>query len=199
MCPAIHINSRSWLRSSSTREPSDPPLRVVSVFHSVSLPIAEARHDDSGCFDATRLVGQRTVRKIDEKTIAPGRPKYDRRLFKPSQCRLRRHTGVGAPSQPARSSRQEAQSRQVPRHFNRVFTDRLQRNESTTRSARFSRRAPAVLAERPNRTSGSQSVSVTYSHTRSAIDACVHHGNDPSAGSPTETLLRLLLPLDDQV
>ena len=24
-------------------------------------------------------------------------------------------------------------------------------------------------------------------------------GNDPSAGSPTETLLRLLLPLNDQV
>ena len=24
-------------------------------------------------------------------------------------------------------------------------------------------------------------------------------GNDPSAGSPTETLLRLLLPLDDKV
>ena len=29
MCPAIHINSRSWLRSSSTHEPSDPPPRVV--------------------------------------------------------------------------------------------------------------------------------------------------------------------------
>ena len=29
MCPAIHITSRSWLRSSSTREPSDPPLGVV--------------------------------------------------------------------------------------------------------------------------------------------------------------------------
>ena len=27
----------------------------------------------------------------------------------------------------------------------------------------------------------------------------LNHGNDPSAGSPTETLLRLLLPLDDQV
>ena len=27
--PAIHTNSRSWLRSSSTHEPSDPPLRVV--------------------------------------------------------------------------------------------------------------------------------------------------------------------------
>ena len=31
MCPAIHINSRSWLRSSSTHEPSDPPHRVVSL------------------------------------------------------------------------------------------------------------------------------------------------------------------------
>lgn len=34
MCPAIHINSRSWLRSSSTHEPSDPPLRVVLCTHS---------------------------------------------------------------------------------------------------------------------------------------------------------------------
>ncbi|KAH3847746.1 hypothetical protein DPMN_090077 [Dreissena polymorpha] len=31
MCPAVHINSRSWLRSSSTHEPSDPPHRVVFV------------------------------------------------------------------------------------------------------------------------------------------------------------------------
>ncbi|KAL8604719.1 hypothetical protein ACOMHN_017678 [Nucella lapillus] len=29
MCPAIHISSRSWLRSSSTHEPSDPPPKVV--------------------------------------------------------------------------------------------------------------------------------------------------------------------------
>ena len=32
MCPAIHINSRSWLRSSSTHEPSDPPPKVVFLF-----------------------------------------------------------------------------------------------------------------------------------------------------------------------
>ena len=32
MCPAIHINSRSWLRSSSTHEPSDPPPKVVFSF-----------------------------------------------------------------------------------------------------------------------------------------------------------------------
>ena len=36
MCPAIHINSRSWLRSSSTHEPSDPPLRVVTLIKFVS-------------------------------------------------------------------------------------------------------------------------------------------------------------------
>lgn len=34
MCPAIHTKSRSWLRSSSTREPSDPLLRVVFLFFS---------------------------------------------------------------------------------------------------------------------------------------------------------------------
>ena len=32
MCPAIHTNSRSWLRSSSTHEPSDPPPRVAVSF-----------------------------------------------------------------------------------------------------------------------------------------------------------------------
>lgn len=33
MSPAIHIKSRSWLRSSSTHEPSDPPLRVIFSFY----------------------------------------------------------------------------------------------------------------------------------------------------------------------
>lgn len=41
MCSAIHINSRSWLRSSSTHEPSDPPLKVVFFvfFHRLSVRI----------------------------------------------------------------------------------------------------------------------------------------------------------------
>ena len=29
---AIHTTYRSWLRSSSMREPRDPPLKVVSLF-----------------------------------------------------------------------------------------------------------------------------------------------------------------------
>ena len=46
MCPAIHISSRSWLRSSSTHEPSDPPLRVVhlSVFWFFEADQHKPRH-----------------------------------------------------------------------------------------------------------------------------------------------------------
>ena len=46
VCPAIHINSRSWLRSSSTHEPSDPPHRVVSDLSSRGPP---AQHGRSAC------------------------------------------------------------------------------------------------------------------------------------------------------
>lgn len=48
MCPAIHINSRSWLRSSSTHEPSDPPLRVVSIVRDRLAVGATFRPDDRG-------------------------------------------------------------------------------------------------------------------------------------------------------
>ena len=46
VCPAIHINSRSWLRSSSTHEPSDPPHRVVSVLNRCRPP---AQHGRKSC------------------------------------------------------------------------------------------------------------------------------------------------------
>ena len=36
-------------------------------------------------------------------------------------------------------------------------------------------------------------------HIGVLIESFFGFGNDPSAGSPTETLLRLLLPLNDQV
>lgn len=32
MCPAVHTMTHSLLRSSSTHEPSDPPLRVINFF-----------------------------------------------------------------------------------------------------------------------------------------------------------------------
>ena len=65
MCPAIHTNSRSWLRSSSTREPSDPPLRVF-IFK-VSRPglAATGRAEDVGPSDRKRFV--RTVKRKKPK------------------------------------------------------------------------------------------------------------------------------------
>lgn len=45
MCPAIHINSRSWLRSSSTHEPSDPPFRVIWLSFSKRSRQASAKND----------------------------------------------------------------------------------------------------------------------------------------------------------
>ena len=60
MCPAIHINSRSWLRSSSTHEPSDPPLRVVICVNFISSftfpPSAESRRlvRATNCVDGHR-------------------------------------------------------------------------------------------------------------------------------------------------
>ena len=47
--------------------------------------------------------------------------------------------------------------------------------------------------------SGCANRACTCPHSRTSNNSCRQFGNDPSAGSPTETLLRLLLPLNDQV
>jgi hypothetical protein len=47
---AIHINSRSWLRSSSTHEPSDPPLRMVRFgLYLRSLKVFRAARQTLSC------------------------------------------------------------------------------------------------------------------------------------------------------
>lgn len=159
MCPAIHINSRSWLRSSSTREPSDPPLRVVSPLVSLlSPPIAEAGRDDGGCSGAKRrLVARRTVRRR-KKDNRVGRPKYRRRLFEPSQCRRRRPTWR-TPPPPARSSRHRERDRDRYPTLLRVFTDRVRLAASGFHAERrpSSPPPPPNARRRPN---GSSSQSV---------------------------------------
>ena len=62
MCSAIHITSRSWLRSSSTREPSDPPFRVVIIIKAI-----DDQHSIAGVCETRRHV--RSVRA----TGAPSR------------------------------------------------------------------------------------------------------------------------------
>ena len=85
MCPAIHINSRSWLRSSSTHEPSDPPPRVVICTPIQSFGSGRVRATDSrrtgqarGIAPFSLIVEIRTVRKqemfhrhLPRKTDAP--------------------------------------------------------------------------------------------------------------------------------
>ena len=41
MCPAVHMSTRSLLRSSSTHKPSDPPLRVeLNFFTNLQLGLS---------------------------------------------------------------------------------------------------------------------------------------------------------------
>lgn len=192
MCPAIHINSRSWLRSSSTREPSDPPLRVVSVFHFLCrsrkrATTTVAASTRNGSWDIIPY-----VKDTKRQSRRGGRKSIDGSL------NLRNAGDVGAHAL-ARLHRQHA-------HLDKTRNrDRYPDTSTSIHGPQDDSQRPVFTpsAGRPRRTPGDvrhsvHSVSISLL-TRSAIDSCVHHGNDPSAGSPTETLLRLLLPLDDQV
>ena len=156
MCPAIHINSRSWLRSSSTHEPSDPPLRVVCQ---LARPPRAAR--------SFHTQEQQYEQRYENAAGATDRP----RLFKPRRASfpLPLESGQG----------------QVPRRKSELVA----RRRRPGRLSGPARRPPRVLMicarglEEPVR----------------HVPCVFRFVNDPSAGSPTETLLRLLLPLDDQV
>ena len=155
MCPAIHINSRSWLRSSSTHEPSDPPPRVLIKVSKTSR-------------GRLRIVSRSSLRT----DMRPGPTK-----------------GTG---RPATRGGQDCGSYQPTGSASRET-----RHEATTspnETTQGGRAHPAGDREATVREPGPPfRRSATY-------ESCVLHiGNDPSAGSPTETLLRLLLPLDDQV
>lgn len=110
MCPAIHINSRSWLRSSSTHEPSDPPLRVVSHRQSSDefVPAAERQRKQERGSKATHPFNRENSQEKKEQIAIQGgqsssrqggisRTACEDQLFKP----LRRCF----PSSPERSPR----------------------------------------------------------------------------------------------
>ena len=233
MCPAIHINSRSWLRSSSTREPSDPPLRVVYMFHFLNRSWKQD-HDDSGCSGTSRLMGQfiwQPYIKSHRKSCQGGRKTSDGSLNLRNAGDVTMHAWVHTSTTSTLISTIFEQSRQVPRHFNK-YSRTVQRvrltapgfqAESRTSSCYqwgsgtvfhtvYGRRvhsrtvhrvrltAPSFQAEsRPSSDNVISEVSRhSYPHGLWQTRALTF-GNDPSAGSPTETLLRLLLPLDDQV
>ena len=184
MCPAIHINSRSWLRSSSTHEPSDPPPRVFVSFRNCVASTAagiERGFDRTGRADGDQrgLSNRRVVVRMRRRATRA-------RATDDGSLNLAKTAGYD------RYPRQHASASP----FVCVSTER--------RRPRSRERGPA----RPRR-----DCSVTVSPARCSVEPativrvrqqlsdllCSKFDNDPSAGSPTETLLRLLLPLDDQV
>ena len=166
MCPAIHITSRSWLRSSSTHEPSDPPLRVVCH---VCGRVASRN-------DHTSLTVQRQYMGRDRKSRAGRRRPTKTTFFEPSQ----RACGSESADRSSPRPQKTAERARYPARLNRVDCW-----------------PPAGFSGRPD--DRSMSVLVCLYRVRPPPRHGTRLGNDPSAGSPTETLLRLLLPLDDQV
>jgi hypothetical protein len=119
MCPAIHITSRSWLRSSSTHEPSDPPLRVV--FRVRNLSIANVRAQ----LRRTRAFRTSTVYIIDKEKRRLAGATSERQLVLRTFASVRHRGSPNAAHPFVRSVRVANRRRQtpgqVPRHaHNRV-------------------------------------------------------------------------------
>lgn len=100
MCPAIHINSRSWLRSSSTHEPSDPPHRVVYWFEAGILPPAQHRRSPAARYlyrsSGSKGLSFEFTQPCERNCVNGGGRRTRRPLFKPSPSRPR---SVVAPAQ----------------------------------------------------------------------------------------------------
>ena len=103
MCSAIHINSRSWLRSSSTHEPSDPPLKVVFFFFFVQRVCSRARSQSNNFFFSKMKKGNEALRAPGE---APEEGKGGHTFKKKKGDSL----NLALPTSNGRSSRRETES-----------------------------------------------------------------------------------------
>lgn len=193
MCPAIHTKSRSWLRSSSTREPSDPLLRVVQfIFGSGFLPLLCVRNL-LGCALPRDLGGKARGCPFLRKTLARSPPVPEAGLLRAARESHREWRIDGAGASSRRSSSSLARSEPHPLSPSRRGTGTpwlsFRQFEVPRPVWREGQDSIAAQTGRGVRVPDSQGVSRVRETD----------GNDPSAGSPTETLLRLLLPLNDQV
>lgn len=143
MCPAIHITSRSWLRSSSTHEPSDPPLRVVIEFAIFRSPTSVYNYIHA-------LSVHRPYIDIEKKNGTPGRRARGSSFFEPSQ-----ESGTEAVRTPLTPSslfpvherdRPRTTTGQVPRRtHNRVISS----SRSVVRTGGRTNLAPRRLSRNP--------------------------------------------------
>ena len=186
---AIHITYRISLRSSSMREPRDPLLKVF-LFVSSLAPASLA----------PRAIRRRRLRLVGRLGSLGGLPRGN------------------PPGKQQGGVRGEGVVLCIP-----PGNERFNPPAGVTGRGGAASRAPGSLASRHVRASshhgrqgqlrprgqwsppcaGRSVVSRAYPtplpmFLRNRCRCCCP-GNDPSAGSPTETLLRLLLPLNDQV
>ena len=151
MYPAIRIDSRSWLRSSSTDEPSDPPLRVIfSIFY-------VERYITLLFSFVTKSVGNKNKTRGDQNgssNFTETRRRFEKYPDKWTKFCKRNGRFASTDS---------------------TFAQTLRAHE---KPPEFRLKPPLWCPI----------------WMFSNVDV-----NDPSAGSPTKTLLRLLLPLNGQV
>ena len=194
MCPAIHITSRSWLRSSSTHEPSDPPLRVVCV----SLILLRLLSTDFSSQNLVYVVYQAQGTSRTDVAAGPGVRSGGRRqedgAFSLNLALVEQGgRAQDLPLLPAglSASGQEGRDGRYPP----LLRGRVGPDFHTSHCAHC---LGSVTCLSPLRL-GRFRVGTFSPRLVSSLVLLVSLGNDPSAGSPTETLLRLLLPLNDQV
>ena len=184
--PAIHTTTRSLLRSSSTHEPSDPPLRVVSfgcqtprgrrnlwVWDRVTRQ--KARQSGGGGRHPRKWTFRRPVDgPVRGRPVAAPWTRHGGRGRFPWHPPHRGLTGPRSPRPPLTETRGSAADWGRPAGAEGSSGDGTPTGTSAAEH-------------------GTQGRVCCVTRTRRG------HVNDPSAGSPTETLLRLLLPLNDQV
>lgn len=96
---AVHINSHSWLRSSSTHEPSDPPLKVVQNLRHPVTQMGENKVHSPARDKAPP--GDRTCSPVQDQVHAVQQPEQASPSKLLQQCKKRKiATKTGAEAKP---------------------------------------------------------------------------------------------------
>jgi hypothetical protein len=166
---AIRITYRISLRSSSLWEPRHPPLKVV-----LSIRLQRGQHECPTVKLRAHVItlSLQVIRFRPVNLVKKGVQRQTHPKSRTSWCQLREtdlHITVWCWHPATDSSGQEAP---------KPLKTETRVNSTVTSEIHGLQRA------------------ATHSQKGKILDRC---GNDPSAGSPTETLLRLHLPLNDKV
>lgn len=147
LLPAIHINSRSWLRSSSIHEPSDPPLGVVFLFvcFQIKRDVRFQVYKGEGCHLAGRPLAL-DVRLPDpcERLLIPRRAGARAVARAPTQAHTARIPREGTraalgrttPTRSERGTRKGPQRRRRAIHQHGVGTDAIKKKEKNNKRVR---------------------------------------------------------------